>query len=184
MNAIRNSLLVLVLMLSGCGPFHRQPIVNEELRPYLDKYLDYKEQQLGTREYHPMDIMFVSLDDTSVGRCYWYPRMIQIDQEYWDIASEKSRESLMFHELGHCDLDRDHSNPDSLMEAYLINAFKFAQNELYYIQELFEVTATKTLAISKKIYYHGGGGHYGEGTNITCGSNRVRQDNIRKDISQ
>lgn len=47
-----------------------------------------------------------------VGQC-WYGRHgsneILIDQAYWQRASNLNREFVVFHELGHCYLDRDHA---------------------------------------------------------------------------
>ncbi len=36
------------------------------------------------------------------------PNTVIIDKFYWDSASELEREFLVFHELGHCVLDREH----------------------------------------------------------------------------
>ncbi|MEM1322163.1 MAG: hypothetical protein AAGG75_18020 [Bacteroidota bacterium] len=36
------------------------------------------------------------------------PNHVTIDKSFWDIASDRFREFIIFHELGHCSLLRDH----------------------------------------------------------------------------
>lgn len=51
-------------------------------------------------------------DGNVVGRC-WYnshnPNEILIDAEYWQNATDLSKEYVVFHELGHCYLGRGHT---------------------------------------------------------------------------
>ncbi len=48
-----------------------------------------------------------------VGQCKTYSdgsKEIVLDLVYWENATEIEREYLVFHELGHCVLERDHNN--------------------------------------------------------------------------
>ena len=85
---------------------------------------------------------------------------IIIDKEFWEDENTTVNERiyLIFHELGHCDLNRDHSSltrsdgkPSSLMFPYVMN---FSDDDMeYYFNELFgrASTLTKTLAENKSL---------------------------------
>lgn len=50
-------------------------------------------------------------EDRVAGQCSFQnnrPRHVMIDKEFWDNASDNFREFVVFHELGHCSLFRDH----------------------------------------------------------------------------
>jgi hypothetical protein len=76
-------------------------------------------------------IQFGTLTAPAVGTCYSWSgeleyREILIDRTYWFLASESERTWLIYHELGHCLLGRDHidsldsaGNPDSIMLPYI-----------------------------------------------------------------
>lgn len=52
-------------------------------------------------------------DQGIVGQCQTYQngnKAIVIDAQYWNKVSALQKEFLVFHELGHCVLDRDHLN--------------------------------------------------------------------------
>lgn len=90
-------------------------------------------------------------DSATIGVCYGFRapkffRKIQLDQKYWDNADDLDRESLMFHELGHCVLNRDHDEefepshifilrPRSLM--YPVSFYQYRLHRMDYIKELF-----------------------------------------------
>jgi hypothetical protein len=72
-------------------------------------------------------------------------RHISIDQTFWDRAGFYDREMLVFHELGHCALDRDHLDSiflngicKSIMNSGRVcpDAYN-VENRSYYLDELF-----------------------------------------------
>ena len=77
-------------------------------------------------------------------------REIAINQNYWSTASEDARWGLIFHELGHCVLNREHvstkhayknlSVPDSLMYPYNFFSSSYSELRYYYNYELFNST--------------------------------------------
>ena len=89
--------------------------------------------------------------DTAVGICYGFRQFfifqyIVIDEDYWSTADLYDKESLLFHELGHCvyGLDHDSAQFGSLMEGYrpksLMYPWTFYQYKYYrdeYLKELF-----------------------------------------------
>ena len=49
--------------------------------------------------------------DNVAGQCSYHPinpNHITIDEDFWEIASDLLKEMIVFHELGHCYLFRDH----------------------------------------------------------------------------
>ena len=85
-----------------------------------------------------------------IGQCSYNrfnPRLVTIDQSFWNRSSDLSREFVVFHELGHCVLNRGHledafsngacksimrSGTGRCFDAYNI------RNRDYYVEELFE----------------------------------------------
>lgn len=56
---------------------------------------------------------FEYLEGEVLGQCERYSdgsKVIVLDQSNWDEASEIEKEFLLFHELGHCVLGREHDN--------------------------------------------------------------------------
>jgi len=69
---------------------------------------------------------------------------ININEATWKRLTEEDRKGLMFHELGHCVLHRNHVRevspqgiPVSLMNPYRINTQTLVANEEWYMKELF-----------------------------------------------
>lgn len=89
-------------------------------------------------------------DDGVAGSCSYGFRQanrVTIDMPFWDRAGYYSREMVVFHELGHCVLGRDHSEEltnngfcASIMRSGTGNCQTLynAQNKEYYLNELFE----------------------------------------------
>lgn len=67
----------------------------------------------------------------------------------WKLMSEDKREALMFHELGHCILNRRHDSeyveikgkwvPRSLMNPFILSSQIYLENREYYLDELFSI---------------------------------------------
>jgi len=84
------------------------------------------------------------LEGTKIGICWFMFRSITIDPIYWSRATHLMRESLIFHELGHCSLYRFHDNrvmsdfcPFSLMHEYAIPQTCYRRHRQHYINQLF-----------------------------------------------
>jgi Zn-dependent peptidase ImmA (M78 family) len=87
-------------------------------------------------------------NDAAVGMCYYgtskEPPEIHFLQWYWNLANDAHRENLVFHELGHCVLNRDHVNrinldgvPESIMNYSLMEPYQYEMNRAILLQELF-----------------------------------------------
>ena len=90
------------------------PGVDESLWEYFARFeeeasrrgikLDLREERISGEisDLHEEDI---------AGQCNYsafFPNEIIIDREFWDEVSDRAREFVVFHELGHCSLGRDH----------------------------------------------------------------------------
>lgn len=89
--------------------------IPEDFTPYVDEF--FQEAQARGHdlklEDYTISIIYRELRTTSpdnrIGECSRTGQhQIRIDPDYWARATEKERRLLMFHELGHCILLRDH----------------------------------------------------------------------------
>ena len=70
--------------------------------------------------------------------------VITVNETTWNQITEADRESMMFHELGHCVLLREHRAdvdntgvPVSMMNPYALNTYIYESRRTVYIKELF-----------------------------------------------
>ena len=156
----RKLALALLLLSGGCGPGLKHPSPTPV--DFTQFYLDF---QLYSAEYgnsvpsvdNLLAIGFGPTDDAeTAGECIWNfvaGRKIVINQSEWEGLTDDSRESLVFHELGHCVLHRGH-NPDtisgldagitdgslypkSLMNPTFVDGGTYRLLQDYYLNELF-----------------------------------------------
>ena len=89
---------------------------------------------------------FMGTNSVKVGVCVKYidgTREILIRESSWNSYSSRKQEILIFHELGHCALDRSHDEERykgykvSLMSPQLINQVDYTDFYDQYIRELF-----------------------------------------------
>ncbi len=101
-----------------------------EFLPYIEKYNTLKIQQTGQPINPHVKIVFSrstlrNLDYqyfNTTAFCSKFTRIIFIDRSSWNYYSEIFREFLIFHELGHCDLNKDHTEDFTIMNnSYLFN---------------------------------------------------------------
>lgn len=89
---------------------------DEELQPYFQLFADEAAKRGITVDYEAARIegLMQNITQSNVlGQCFRNeekPRKVIVDQNYWDAASELDRQFLIFHELGHCFLDREHDD--------------------------------------------------------------------------
>ena len=85
-----------------------------------------------------------------VGVCFTYSngdKEIIIDKQWWDRVSPTSRESLIFHELGHCALNRVHNDEEiekngktvraSIMNPGVVSSMDYNSYKPGYLHELY-----------------------------------------------
>lgn len=87
-----------------------------------------------------------------IGLCYnyylnadkTYSFLVKIDKSFYETADEYTKRSLIFHELGHCLLNRKHLDgsddfgfPLSLMNTLIVSGNIFLRKERFYLDELY-----------------------------------------------
>lgn len=147
MSRFATILLILVvncLTLCSCGPAKapNKVGIDSELLPYVKLYQQDKKKYLGRSNIRDITMTFFSASNQVVGTCTRYNsgyRLIEIDPVFWFFnASEDERILLMYHELGHCDLNKEHNDSSiRIMNTYMMNPGTFAANKDYYIEQLF-----------------------------------------------
>jgi hypothetical protein len=143
-------LLTISFLLIGCGPV-------KQTHPDFIKYINSFETEIGLKVKTPIVYKSIVLSEEelkksrSVGTCYRYANsnknFIDIEKQYWDAASELLKEQLIFHELGHCELNLEHTEekintpfgsiPKSIMFPYIFaNQPYYEAYKEYYFNEL------------------------------------------------
>ena len=158
---MRYLFIISALFLTACGQpgFQTAPSdprtitgVDPAFAPYVNEYISYKGRGLD----YDIPIQFSpDLGGNTVGICTRWSngyRQIQIDKDYWDNwLDEGERREVIAHELGHCDLNRDHTVHQypalSIMDPYV---FSLTPSSIAgYMSELFNpapITHATTLA--------------------------------------
>jgi hypothetical protein len=145
-------LLIFSLLSSGCGSYtQKQNTIEPEFQQLVDLF--ELEQNITVN----VDVVFKKIDYPTVGLCWSNISnnqkkgiKIEIDPDFWNKSSDMKREELLFHELGHCVLNRDHDDsiihytiPKSVMYPYVFeNAYKKYRS--YYVEELKNTNALLT----------------------------------------
>lgn len=132
---------LLLIFLTACGPgFRVAKHTAPEFVPYIALFTEYYGVEVKIPLY------FNKLEGVYVGVCRKWSdgyREIEIDPDAWDRFSENKRINLIFHELGHCVLNRKHVNirledgcPASFMDEYIISDQCLDKHMDEYIEEL------------------------------------------------
>lgn len=146
-------ILILVLFLTSCGKFQDFVQNNEKgTRKQSDATFDSLKNKFATLVGKKVNvpITFANLEYPKAGVCYIYSdgyREVNVDRKSWDSFSSEQREQLIFHELGHCVLNKGHDNsildafcPKSIMRSYMFNLNEiddcYKPNYDHYIQNL------------------------------------------------
>lgn len=158
---IKNKLVVLLLatcfLITACSKENSANLIIEELfidealQPYFDRFVAE-----GTIRGHEIDLeakkiegFLIDIDEKDVvGQCSYgenTSRRVNIDINYWNKASDLEKEFVIFHELGHCYLDRSHNDQKenntciSIMHSGTTNCrFRYTNaNRSVYLDELF-----------------------------------------------
>jgi hypothetical protein len=125
--------------------------IDSRLQPYFEKFILEASQRGKTLNLDNLSGVIVEIGGSSiVAQCTQYennPDEIKVDKTYWASATDSQKEFYIFHELGHCLLNRDHLNTTdkngncmSIMHG-TSGACKFIYNESTrstYLNELFQ----------------------------------------------
>ncbi len=137
------------------GPLYKRQFstTNNEFLPIIAKFEKAAVKQLDQKDFLVQDIP-INFGDTEnnkyVGVCFTYSdgkKEIIIDRAWWSKVSITSKETLVFHELGHCRLNRSHDNAlitrenkkikSSIMNESIVSDQKYLSYKNGYQEELF-----------------------------------------------
>lgn len=158
------SIALLAASMSACGmpEYVHKPFY--QVDPILEPYITLFEQKAFERQLniHVNDIKVYFVEDlgededsvtlalcktyeTSSGQTAETPE-IEVDRQEFERLTTYGKEAVMFHELGHCVLGRNHNDdivpseenrPVSIMSTYLVGAYYYNKYYSSYINELF-----------------------------------------------
>lgn len=137
------------LMLCACNPgflAENDPRLIRGVDPVFDHYVTAYKTYKGSELSYDIPIQFADLKDNTVGLCTRWSngyRQIEIDRDYWkNVLTKGEKLNVIFHELGHCDLNRNHTTtlssdgrPTSIMYPYVFNLYPTSVAR--YVIELF-----------------------------------------------
>lgn len=138
-------LILLALLLTGCGQ-HRVILIDPTAQSFYNSFLAEAGKQGRDIKIDSLMITKVSvLPGLELGRCDDgdIPIVLILDS-YWESASIADKEQLIYHELGHCILDRKHLDgkldsgiPISIMDTFHFDRSTYIYYHDYYMRELF-----------------------------------------------
>ena len=110
--------ILLALTLTGCATLDKAPGIYDpenSFVTYTESYLQHRETYLGSSiPNFSITITFRRLPEPKAGYCRrpseGFARDIYIDPSYWASITENMRFNIIYHELGHCDLDVEHQD--------------------------------------------------------------------------
>lgn len=107
------TLLLILLICSNCSLFSYKPSPsNDELTPYVTEFIQEGQKRLPTygQRISDFNIEFGDLPEGKAGSCKKLKRLVTINPDLWSLMDSVQRQALVFHELAHCVLDRDHND--------------------------------------------------------------------------
>lgn len=139
------------LNITSCGDERPDGVIGE---PFVATANEF--QRDAENHHHAVDLSSLTIqfmgDEESQGasesgllaRCTG--NEIHVSQDFWDRSTDLSRKLILYHEMGHCILGRDHKDgfdPDKRIALSIMNSHagavipNFLDNEEYYLNELF-----------------------------------------------
>lgn len=142
---------LILLFICNCQK-ERNQLYPDELGKYVDEFFlqaNLRGMKMNVEDYD-FEIKFKPIEDYKIlGSCNPWNSSIKLDPDKWERLDEQKREWLVFHELGHCLLQRPHRNIKTAEEECLSfmkgieNDFDCSFNRYsaywrkYYLDELF-----------------------------------------------
>jgi hypothetical protein len=142
-----NKCVILLLLLTGCAK-QAPNVVNIEAKyqPYTAAFQARAQMVGSTAKVDNLIVQSVdTLGPSIVAQCIQGGDnpTIQVSQFFWNRLPVTYREEVIFHEMGHCVLNRGH-RPDqnnslslSIMDPYIFGGSAYESNYTQYMHELF-----------------------------------------------
>ena len=144
------NIIFLSVVLVGCGPTNPMYFSDAEFLIYKIRFIEEASLR-GIDIEFDLPISFVDEFNKpyehSTGICYYVSKHIKILKDTWEFLDENQRELLIFHELGHCLLNRiKHDNTlvddkmRSIMHHHVVDMDNghYRNNRTELLDELFE----------------------------------------------
>lgn len=135
------------------------PEVDAALHTYFSRFEHEARQRGLSYDLKALGITGVieEIDEENIaGQCayrrFYSPRQITLDKSFWERSSDLLKEFIVFHELGHCVLNRSHLETSfsngvcsSIMRSGNGDCFDYYSRttRAYYIDELFEIESSQ-----------------------------------------
>lgn len=146
----------------GEGHSRQHETTDPALLSYVQAFENEAQKQLQQSDFKVGDIP-VNFGDPEhpeyVGVCFTYSddrREVILRKEWWETADEKARQALIFHELGHCRLDRGHHDETistesrdirvSMMHSRMVYLNDYREMEEEYHKELYTQRSKEILS--------------------------------------
>jgi hypothetical protein len=113
--------------------------IDEEILPYVTEFSEDALEYKAACFYTGSIVFAPRLEEPVIGYCL-PPFKVVLSREYWDKASEDTRRTLVYHELGHCSLNSEHTDEDSfhIMNPVLLSDWDIFGRWKYLVRKLFE----------------------------------------------
>lgn len=141
----RRIILIVLLPISGCSYFDQYEYdIDPEIQKYVNSFILEAELRGSHFSDRNIRVQFASRKNGAQGHASRFRRLVTIDKN--SSGWRNNPEALVFHELAHLFLRRDHDNsmygrfPKSIMNAGLDPVWELQTTEKrrsYYIDELF-----------------------------------------------
>lgn len=136
--------LIMLLLITGCGKsiedfirIDNTNVKKAKTNPIFAPFIQSFEAEFNRKVRVP--IVLKTIENKYAGVCLVYSngyREIRINKNSWDQYSHEQKEQLIYHELGHCVMNKNHDNallnnhcPNSIMRSYMFNDYEI--NECY-----------------------------------------------------
>lgn len=111
-NTFENTVIVALSIILSITFLIPERSVDKQVEEYYNTYV----QQLNTicpgkfKEPHQLIVGFKKLPDTTIGVCFRLltKRYMYIDSDYWTYSYDYKRKQVLYHELSHCFLHKEH----------------------------------------------------------------------------
>ena len=144
---MRYSLLILSVVMAGCSMQDYDPRSTTSTDPSVMPYYWRFQGDTGVSPFG-MALSIVPLRVGELGRCTIYTghdkdyREIRLNSNVWNTMSDMDKEQLIYHELGHCVLGRQHDDstidgytPKTIMATNHFPEYRYVQYRKYYLLE-------------------------------------------------
>lgn len=141
MNRLIKPLLRSFILFLALSITHEAKSIDTQIAPYYVKFVGIAEEcglQLNDLSLR-IEMVEELKPKNFIGVCHYYDNLIQINRKFWNKLSVEEKEQLIFHEAGHCTLNKlhDDSGTNIMNTAGFIQKDTYKRYYDYYIRYLF-----------------------------------------------